>query len=98
MATRHLMYDLPKRNLLAKGAARRHLFACDSWLIRAHADRLSVPAREVMVAASVLGQEIERAALGVVSELGAELDDALAEVVSAGLLTEVLKRGLAAEG
>ena len=58
-------------------------------LIRSRADRLSLPAREVMVAASVLGQEIERAALGVVSELDVELDDAVAEVVSAGLLVEV---------
>ena len=58
-------------------------------LIRARADRLGLPAREVIVAASVLGQEIERSALGVVSELDAELDDAVAEVVSAGLLVEV---------
>ena len=58
-------------------------------LIRSRADRLSLPAREVIVAASVLGQEIERSALGVVSELDAELDDAVAEVVSAGLLVEV---------
>ena len=58
-------------------------------LVRSRADRLSIPAREVMVAASVLGQEIERAALGVVSELDVELDDAVAEVVSAGLIVEV---------
>ena len=58
-------------------------------LIRSRADRLSLPAREVMVAASVLGQEIEHSALGVVSELDAELDDAVAEVVSAGLIVEV---------
>ena len=58
-------------------------------LIRSRADRLTLPAREVMVAASVLGQEIERAALGMVSELDVELDDAVAEVVSAGLLVEV---------
>ena len=58
-------------------------------LIRSRADRLGLPAREVIVAASVLGQEIERSALSVVSELDAELDDAVAEVVSAGLLVEV---------
>jgi tetratricopeptide (TPR) repeat protein len=58
-------------------------------LIRARADRLSLQAREVIVAASVLGPEIERPALEVVSELDAELDDAIAEVISAGLLVEV---------
>jgi class 3 adenylate cyclase len=58
-------------------------------LIRSRTDRLSLPAREVMVAASVLGQENDRSALGAVSELDAELDDAVAEVVSAGLLVEV---------
>ena len=58
-------------------------------LIRSRADRLSLPAREVIVAASVLGQEIEPSALGVVSELAAELDDAVSEVLSAGLLVEV---------
>ena len=58
-------------------------------LIRSRADRLSLAAREVVVAASVLGQEIEHSGLGVVSELDAELDDAVAEVVSAGLLVEV---------
>ena len=58
-------------------------------LIRSRADRLSLPAREVVVAASVLGQEIEHSGLGVVSELDDELDDAVAEVVSAGLLVEV---------
>jgi hypothetical protein len=40
------------------------------------------------VAASVLGEEVERAGIGAVSELGAELDDALSELVSGGLLTE----------
>jgi class 3 adenylate cyclase/two-component SAPR family response regulator/tetratricopeptide (TPR) repeat protein len=89
-------------SLLATGALRRN---ADGWrlagggttlvpealerLIRAHADRLSLPAREVMAAASVLGHEVERSALGVVSELGTRMDDAVAEVVSAGLLTEV---------
>ena len=58
-------------------------------LIRSRADRLSLPAREVIVAASVLGQEIALSRSGVVSELDAELDDAVAEVVSAGLLVEV---------
>jgi class 3 adenylate cyclase/tetratricopeptide (TPR) repeat protein len=58
-------------------------------LIRSRADRLSLPAREVLVAASVLGQEIDHSGLGVVSELDAELDDAVAEVVSAGLLVEI---------
>ena len=52
-------------------------------------DRLSLPARAVVVAASVLGQEIERPALAAVSELGDELDEAVGEVVSAGLLVEV---------
>ena len=37
----------------------------------------------------MLGEDLERSALGAVSELGPELDDALAELVSAGLLTEV---------
>jgi class 3 adenylate cyclase/tetratricopeptide (TPR) repeat protein len=58
-------------------------------LIRSRADRLSLPAREVVVAASVLGQEIEHSGLGVVSEIDDELDDAIAEVVSAGLLVEI---------
>jgi class 3 adenylate cyclase/tetratricopeptide (TPR) repeat protein/two-component SAPR family response regulator len=58
-------------------------------LIRSREDRLSLPAREVVVAASVLGQEIEHSGLGVVSELEHGLDDAVAEVVSAGLLVEV---------
>ena len=58
-------------------------------LVRSRADRLSPASREAMVAASVLGEDLERSALGAVSELGAELDDALAELVSAGLLTEV---------
>ena len=55
-------------------------------LVRSRADRLSPASREAIVAASVLGEEVERSALGAVSELGAELDDALAELVSAGLL------------
>ena len=58
-------------------------------LIRSRADRLSLPAQEIMVAASVLGHENERGALGAVSELDAELDGAIAEVISAGLLIEV---------
>ncbi|HTW10910.1 MAG TPA: AAA family ATPase, partial [Acidimicrobiales bacterium] len=89
-------------SLLDTGALRRD---GDSWrfgrdgtvplpealerLIRSREDRLSLPAREVVVAASVLGQEMELSGLGVVSELDAELDDAVAEVVSAGLLAEV---------
>ena len=58
-------------------------------LVRSRADRLSPASREALVAASVLGEDLERSALGAVSELGAELDDAVAELVSAGLLTEV---------
>ena len=58
-------------------------------LIRSRADRLSLPAREVLVAASVLSQAVERITLGVVSELDADLDDAIAEVISAGLIVEV---------
>ncbi len=89
-------------SLLDTGALRRD---ADGWrlgrdgtaplpealerLIRSRADRLSLAAREVIVAASVLGQEIEQSGLGVVSELDTELDDAVAEVVSAGLLVEV---------
>jgi predicted ATPase len=61
-------------------------------LIRSRADRLSLPAREVVVAASGLGHKIECSALGVVSELEAELDDAVSEVVSACLLVEVRGR------
>jgi DNA-binding SARP family transcriptional activator/tetratricopeptide (TPR) repeat protein len=57
-------------------------------LIRSRADRLSPAAREAVVAASVLGDEVGSSAVGAVSELGAELDNALAELVSAGLLTE----------
>jgi len=58
-------------------------------LVRSRADRLRPASREAIVAASVLGEDLERSALGAVSELGPELDDALAELVSAGLLTEV---------
>ena len=58
-------------------------------LVRSRADRLSPASREALVAASVLGEDLERSALGAVSELGDELDDAVAELVSAGLLTEV---------
>jgi tetratricopeptide (TPR) repeat protein len=57
-------------------------------LIRSRADRLSPAAREAIVAASILGEEAEPQAIGAVSELVAELDGALAELVSAGLLTE----------
>jgi DNA-binding SARP family transcriptional activator len=57
-------------------------------LVRSRIDRLSPGAREAVVAASVLGEELECSALGAVSELGSELDGALAELVSAGLLTE----------
>jgi tetratricopeptide (TPR) repeat protein len=58
-------------------------------LVRARADRLSPAAREAVVAASVLGEEVAYSALAAVSELGTELDDALAELVAAGLLDEV---------
>ena len=57
-------------------------------LIRSRADRLSLPAREAIVAASVLGEEAERSAIDAVSELGEELDGAVNELVSAGLLVE----------
>ncbi len=57
-------------------------------LIRSRTDRLSAASREAVVAASVLGEEFGRDALGAVSELGGELDDALAELVAAGLLTQ----------
>jgi tetratricopeptide (TPR) repeat protein len=57
-------------------------------LVRSRVDRLSPVAREAIVAASVLGEEAERSAVRAVSELGVQLDDALAELVSAGLLTE----------
>ncbi len=57
-------------------------------LVRSRTDRLSPAAREAVVAASVLGDELGCSALGAVSELGAELDGALAELVSAGLLIE----------
>jgi class 3 adenylate cyclase/tetratricopeptide (TPR) repeat protein len=73
---------------LGTGAAARVPEALER-LVRSRADRLSPGSREAIVAASVLGQDLERSALGAVSELGAELDDALAELVSAGLLTEV---------
>jgi DNA-binding SARP family transcriptional activator len=59
-------------------------------LVRSRTDRLSPAAREAAVAAAVLGDEFECSALGAVSELGAELDGALAELVSAGLLAEVV--------
>jgi class 3 adenylate cyclase len=61
-------------------------------LIRSRADRLSPAAREALVAASVLGEEVERSGLEAVSELGDELDDALSELVSGGLLTEARAR------
>jgi len=61
-------------------------------LIRSRADRLGPAAREALVAASVLGEEVERSGLKAVSELGDELDDALSELVSGGLLTEARAR------
>jgi tetratricopeptide (TPR) repeat protein len=73
---------------LGRGAAARVPEALER-LVRSRADRLSPASREAIVAASVLGEDLERSALGAVSELGPELDDALAELVSAGLLTEV---------
>ena len=57
-------------------------------LIRSRTDRLSPASREAVVAACVLGEEFGRDALGVVSELGAEVDDALTELVAAGLVTQ----------
>ena len=45
------------------------------------------------MAASVLGEEVERSALAAVSELDTELGDALGELVSAGLLTEASGQG-----
>ena len=62
-------------------------------LIRSRIDRLSTAAREAIVAASVLGEEVERSALAAVSELDTELGDALGELVSAGLLTEASGQG-----
>ena len=56
-------------------------------LIRSRADRLSPAAREAIVAASIFGDTIERAAIGAVSDLTDELDEALAELVSGGFLT-----------
>ena len=64
-------------------------------LIRSRTDRLGPAAREAIVAAAVLGEEAERSALGAVSELGAELDGALSELVSAGLLAEARSRARA---
>jgi hypothetical protein len=61
-------------------------------LVRARADRLSPAAREAVVAASVLGDEAGRSALAALSELGSELDDALSELVSAGLLIEARRQ------
>ena len=58
-------------------------------LVRARADRLGPASREAVVAAAVLGEDIAHSALAAVSELGPELDDALAELVSVGFLTEV---------
>ena len=57
-------------------------------LIRSRTDRLSPAAREAIVAASVLGDEAERSAIGAVCELAGGLDAALSELVSGGLLTE----------
>ena len=57
-------------------------------LIRSRTDRLSPAAREAIVAASVLGDEAERSAIGAVCELDGALDAALSELVSGGLLTE----------
>ncbi|HUC14013.1 MAG TPA: AAA family ATPase [Acidimicrobiales bacterium] len=57
-------------------------------LIRSRTDRLSPAAREAIVAASVLGDEAERSAIGAVCELDEGLDAALSELVSGALLTE----------
>ena len=58
-------------------------------LVRARADRLSPASREAVVAASVLGEDVAHSALAAVTDLGPELNQALAELVSAGFLTEV---------
>ena len=57
-------------------------------LVRSRADRLSPAAREAIMAASVCGDRAERGAIGAVSQLTAELDGALSELVSGGFLTE----------
>jgi len=58
-------------------------------LIRSRVDRLSPPAREIIVAASVLGRELSLSALAAVAEVEAALATALAELCATGLLTEV---------
>jgi adenylate cyclase len=57
-------------------------------LIRSRADRLSPAGREAIVAASILGDDAERRAIGAVSQLTTELDAALSELVSGGFLIE----------
>lgn len=57
-------------------------------LIRSRTDRLGPAAREAIVAAAVLGEEVDGSALGAVSELDDEFDDAVSELVTAGLLVE----------
>ncbi len=61
-------------------------------LVRSRADRLSPAARRAIVAASVIGEEAESSTIRAVSELGAELDGGLSELVSAGLLTEARRQ------
>ncbi len=55
-------------------------------LIRSRVDRLSAPAREAIIAASVLGPEFSLSALRAVSEMEDELPAAMAELCSTGLV------------
>ena len=58
-------------------------------LIRSRVDRLGLAARETVVAASVLGAEFSLPELGAVSPVEGGLPEALSELCSGGLLTEV---------
>ena len=57
-------------------------------LIRSRVDRLSAPAREAIIAASVLGPEFSLSALRAVSEMEDELPASMAELCSTGLVVE----------
>ena len=61
-------------------------------LIRSRVDRLSAPAREAIIAASVLGPEFSWSALRAVSEMEDELPASMAELCSAGLVVELHQR------
>ena len=60
-------------------------------LVRARVDRLGEGPRQAIVAASVLGAELTLSALCSVTDLNDDLDSAIGELCSAGLLVELAK-------